>query len=318
MKELLPGLYQLETELGDNRLCLYVLRGQRTVLVDSGIHNTPNTLIYPTLAAAGLPAQIDILLVTHADADHHGGNAAIQARSPQVTIMCHELDRPRVESKVYHLDNRYTKVIARADVGYAPEIMAWLSEVIGPDTPVHLGLRGGESLGLGNGPRWQVLHTPGHTAGHLSLWNPEQRALIIQDAVLGAGQPNRQGQITSPPPYYDVDGYADSIRQLQALPAEWLLTAHYPIMRGPEIADFLAASLEFVDTLDAAVLEALQSAGQPLTLGQIIKAVDARLGPFEVNIQWIGPTLAHLNRYVAQGYARQRQLEGIHRWEAIQ
>jgi len=195
MKELLPGIFQIETEMGDNHLFLYILRGEQTLLIDSGVRDTPETAIYPALAQTGLPQQIDILLVTHADADHHGGNAAVRARSPHVTILCHELDRPRVESKSRHLQGRYAEVIAQDDVDYAPEIMDWLSDTIGPDAPVHVGLRGGETLGLGNGARWQVLHTPGHTAGHLSLWNAEQRVLLIQDAVFGAGQPNRAGTI---------------------------------------------------------------------------------------------------------------------------
>ena len=73
MKELGPGLFQIETEMGDNHLFLYLLHGQKTMLIDSGVRATPDTMIYPALAAAGLPQQIDLLLISHADADHHGG-----------------------------------------------------------------------------------------------------------------------------------------------------------------------------------------------------------------------------------------------------
>ncbi len=173
MKELLSGVYQIETEMGDNRLCLYLLRGEQTLLVDSGLRSSPEEVIYPALAAAGLPDQIDTLLISHADGDHHGGNAAIQARSPHLTILCHELDRPRTESKTRHMQGRYYDVVAADDIDHQPEIMAWVSDMIGPDAPVHIGLCGGETLGLGNGTRWEVLHTPGHTAGHLSLWDPK-------------------------------------------------------------------------------------------------------------------------------------------------
>lgn len=176
--------------------------------------------------------------------------------------------------------------------------------MIGPDAGVDIGLRGGETLGLGGGMRYQVLHTPGHTAGHLSLWSPERRLLIMQDAVLWRGVRDRRGDVPSPPPYYDVAAYVDTVQRLHALDPEWLLTAHYPAMRGAETAAFLATSLEFVEQLDRAVMDAVQEAGRPLTQSAVIEAVDARLGPFATRIQSIGPTLAHLQRHVLGGRPR--------------
>src|SRR5690348_6310169 len=126
MIELLPGLYQIDTTLGGNRLALYLLRGERTLLVDSGVHDTPESAIFPALAEAGLPERIDLLLISHADADHHGGNAAIRAHAPGTVIMCHELDRPRVERKAVHLAGRYSDVVAADDIRYDPELMGWL------------------------------------------------------------------------------------------------------------------------------------------------------------------------------------------------
>jgi glyoxylase-like metal-dependent hydrolase (beta-lactamase superfamily II) len=301
MVELLPGLYQIESTLGGNRLALYLLHGERTLLVDSGVCATPDEVVFPAMQQAGLPSHIDRLLISHADADHHGGNAAVRARVPGVTIMCHELDRPRVESKAAHLAGRYTEVVAADDLRYDAGLLGWLDAMIGPDTAVDIGLRGGETIGLGRQARWRVLHAPGHSAGHLALWQPDQRVLIAQDAALRRGVPDLVGRLLSPPPYYDVDSYLATLRRLRELRPEWLLTAHYPIMRGAEVAAFFAESLAFVERIDAAVLGALQDAGQPMTLGAVVAALDAEIGPFEVAIQWVGPALAHLARHVAAG-----------------
>ncbi|HEX5691085.1 MAG TPA: MBL fold metallo-hydrolase, partial [Roseiflexaceae bacterium] len=149
MLELLPGLHRIETTLGGNRLSLYLLRGERTLLVDSGVCDTPDAVVFPAMQQAGLPPKIDMLLVSHADADHHGGNAAVRARVPDITIMCHELDRPRVESKAAHQAGRYTEVVAADDLRYDSELLGWLDAMIGPDTPVDVGLRGGEMIELG-------------------------------------------------------------------------------------------------------------------------------------------------------------------------
>ena len=67
MIELLPGLYRIETALGDNLLALYLICGEHTLLVDSGVRDTPDTVIFPALAQAGLPPRIDMLLVSHAE-----------------------------------------------------------------------------------------------------------------------------------------------------------------------------------------------------------------------------------------------------------
>ncbi|MEO7912433.1 MAG: MBL fold metallo-hydrolase [Roseiflexaceae bacterium] len=172
--------------------------------------------------------------------------------------------------------------------------MSWLDFMIGADTPVDLGLRGGETIRLDDRVRWHVLHAAGHSAGHLALWEPRARVLIAQDAVLWCGVPDRAGQLPSPPPYDDVDSYLATLRRLRELNPEWLLTAHYPIIRAAEVDAFFAESLVFVERVDALILDALRAAGQPLMLSDLVAALDAQLGQFAVAIQWVGPTLAHL------------------------
>jgi glyoxylase-like metal-dependent hydrolase (beta-lactamase superfamily II) len=317
MIELLPGLYRIETALGDNLLALHLIRGERTLLIDSGVRDTPDTVIFPALEQAGLPPHIDMLLVSHADADHHGGNAALRAGVPGLTIMAHQFDQPWIESKAAHLAGRYTDVVAADDLRYDPQLLGWLDAVIGADTPVDLGLCGGEMIRLGQGARWQVLHAPGHSAGHLALWEPSTRVLIAQDAVLWRGVPDRAGRLPSPPPYYDVESYLATLWRLRALSPKLLLTAHYPIIRGAEVDAFFAESLAFVERVDAAVLDALRAAGRPLTLGAVVAALDARLGPFEVAVQWVGPALTHLARHCASGRLALRSDAGARVWLAV-
>jgi len=146
------------------------------------------------------------------------------------------------------------------------------------------------------------------------LWDVERRVLIIQDAVLWRGVPDREGQVPSPPPYYTVARYIDSIKQLQALQPDWLMTAHYPIVRGADAADFFATSLAFVERVDEAVRDVMSKAHNPLTLNCVIDAVDKRLGPFETRIQWVGPVLAHLSQQVEQGQLCAQQSEQGRVW----
>ncbi|MFQ3683277.1 hypothetical protein [Roseiflexus sp.] len=83
----MPSITALETTINNDplRLCLYLLSGERTLLVDSGLRTMPETVIFPALEAAGLPDRIDLPVNSHADADHHGGNAGTLCLGPSST-----------------------------------------------------------------------------------------------------------------------------------------------------------------------------------------------------------------------------------------
>ena len=75
----------------------------------------------------------------------------------------------------------------------------------GGDAPVDEGLRGGETLRLSDDWRVEVLHLPGHTFGHIGVWDPRSRAAIIIDAVLERGIYSNDGELLIPPRIYDLD-----------------------------------------------------------------------------------------------------------------
>jgi glyoxylase-like metal-dependent hydrolase (beta-lactamase superfamily II) len=119
------------------------------------------------------------------------------------------------------------------------------------------GLRGGETLRLGPGWRVEVLALPGHTPGHLGLWDPRSGAAIVIDAVLCDGVYDRAGNRLIPPRYYSARDHEATIRTLRALDPALLLTAHYDVMERDAARAFLDRSLAFV----AAVRDAAADAG---------------------------------------------------------
>src|SRR3712207_6996444 len=71
----------------------YLLRGERTMLVDTGVTETPGRVILPYLDSVGLdPADLDFVLNTHADVDHFGGNAEIRGAAPGAVFCAHGAD----------------------------------------------------------------------------------------------------------------------------------------------------------------------------------------------------------------------------------
>jgi len=277
--EVLRDIYRIESDLGERFMCQYLLAGEdRTILVDTGLAGTPEAVIVPYLEGIGLSIEdVDEVLISHADVDHCGGNHALKEMSPSLRFLCGEADRAWVESTGLILADLYRW---SDPYGFGPdeESVEWLRTELGGDSPVDTGLRGGETLRLGSDWRVEVLHLPGHTPGHLGLWDARSGAAIIIDAALERGIYDREGNLLQPPRYFDAAAYRSTIRRLLALNPEHLLTAHYPPMRGTEVTEFLDRSLEFTDRVEEVVREGL---GRGVTdLWELTQTADERLGPY--------------------------------------
>jgi glyoxylase-like metal-dependent hydrolase (beta-lactamase superfamily II) len=296
--EVAPGIHRIESVLGPRPFSQYLLRGERTLLVDTGVRETPAEVIFPFLG----DTRLDLVLVSHADVDHFGGNAAVRAAHPGALLLAHALDVPWIESAERILRERYGWYDAHG-LAYPPDVFDWLARALGPDTPVDLQLRGGERIRLGAGLAVDVLHLPGHTPGHLGLWEPESRTAIVMDAVMGRGLLDTGGQVIHPPPYFDVDAYLRSAHALQALKPHRLLTAHYDVMEGVVVERFLADTIAFVEDVGRAVEATLEELREA-SLAQLLASADATLGPFtSMPNELAGSVRAHARRLVQQGRA---------------
>ncbi|MDQ3863081.1 MAG: MBL fold metallo-hydrolase [Actinomycetota bacterium] len=277
--EILPNVHRIESDLGERFMCQYLLVGdERTVLIDTGLAGTPEEVIVPYLQGIGLDAlDVDEVITSHADVDHCGGNRALKEMNPALRFSCGEADRAYVESNDRILAEIY---LWSEPYGFGPdeESKDWIRRQLGGDSPVDAGLRGGETLRLG--PDWRVwlLHLPGHTPGHLGVWDPKNDVAIIIDAVLETGIYDRAGNRLLPPRYFDATGYQNTIRTLHSMRPGLLLTSHYPPMRSEEALDFLDRSLEFAMRVHRVVGEGLR--GGTTDLWEVTKRADAELGPY--------------------------------------
>ncbi|MEW6636366.1 MAG: hypothetical protein AB1425_06075, partial [Actinomycetota bacterium] len=161
------------------------------------------------------------------------------------------------------------------------------------DAPVDAGLRGDETLRLGPECRVEIMHLPGHTPGHLGIWDPRSEAAIIIDAVLERGIYDREANLLIPPRYFDAALYGGTIRRLLSMRPEHLLTAHYPPMQGREALNFLDRSLRFVRDVDR---EVRQGVSEGVTdLWELTKRVDAKVGPYPESMVEFGASVrAHM------------------------
>ena len=268
LAELYTGTYQISSLFGGRNLFQYLFVGDATVLFDTGIAPTPHASILPALGRLGLNAErITIAINSHADGDHQGGNYALKQASPRTLLACGTADQEMVEDPQVLWDRRYNLLKADFGVGIDPTPSA----DAGKPQKIDLCLEGGERIRIRRDWQLEVLHLPGHSHGHLALYDPDHRAAFIGDAAHGRGCPNASGDMALPVTYYYVEAYLSTLNFLENLPIDTLFTAHWPIMRGGEIRDFLGESRQTVRTFDRILLSSLAGAPSGLDLSHLIE-----------------------------------------------
>jgi glyoxylase-like metal-dependent hydrolase (beta-lactamase superfamily II) len=150
-------------------------------------------------------------------------------------------------------------------------------EMLGDATPVDWTWRGGESLRLGKDWRVEIHHVPGHSDGHLAVFDPKSRTVLSGDAVHGAVYLDVDGKAALCPTYLDVDPYLATISYLRHLGADMLAGCHWPVKHGAEIDEFLDESQQFVEKADLLLLAELDRQGGT-SLQELINILGPQLG----------------------------------------
>lgn len=316
--ELAPGVHRVETVGGDGKLHGYhVLEGATgPVLVDSGYADAPTEVYRPFLREHGWElSDVDLVLITHSDADHFGGNAQLREHSPGATIAIHRADAPLAEDTERILDRRYRMFEEAHDLVYEREVYEWLEGMMGPDERIDLRLRGGESISVRD-RTLTTLHTPGHTRGHLMLHDGENDVVIGADGFFGRGLFDVDGDYLQPPPYFLYPEYENTIRTVESLDPEILSFTHYDVLRDDDIDAFVQESLDFVAEIETLALEILDEHGT-ISLNEAIDAVVERRGDFGLNDDLAFPLSAHYGDLVDRGVLELVDSEGVSVWTRV-
>lgn len=318
--EAAASIHRLEAALGDRAVCVVLLVGdEEVVLVDSAIAGVPRDLVVPYLASIGLePEQIGYVISSHADFDHIGGNAELRDLAPSALILCHEADRPQIEDVETLIDERYREFTGEHGLPEDAEGNDWIRSVT-KTSPVDRSVSDGERIKLGRDRQVEVLHTPGHSAGHLTLYDAATRTAVISDAVLWNALLTTSGTPAFPPTYRHVAAYRRTIERLAALPIETLLTGHFSVRTGADVQEFLAESAAFCDRFEHALERVLRGPSTPQTTPQLIEILSPELGSWPDSAAPVlaFPLVGHLEDLEAAGSVR-RDRDGeltTWRWE---
>lgn len=178
---LAPGVWRIPTVGGSmiNSFALVDDDGSVT-LVDCGLAKAPPRIVAGLAAIGKTPADVTRIVLTHVHQDHAGG-AADMARTTGAAVAVHGDDATFAETGTAPPLDR-TFLFAR--------LSSRMPEHRSSPFAVTQRLADGDLLPVGGGLR--VVHTPGHSPGHVSLLHEPTRVLITGDAlfnVLGVRWP---------------------------------------------------------------------------------------------------------------------------------
>jgi len=179
----------LPTPFRVGRVNCYLLSRPPVTVIDPGtLQDGSLDELALMLSSKGLGFEdVEQIVITHAHPDHFGAAAELAARSG-ARIVC---GLPEVSSLIEPRDTQSAAtVLIRLGI---PDETAWTlvasgNEVVTrhvawADPSAVVGVLDGELLAAG-GRTFQCIVTPGHAAGHLSLWDPSARLLFSGDHLL--------------------------------------------------------------------------------------------------------------------------------------
>lgn len=286
--EVAPGLHRIECPIGARYIAVHVIIGTRHVaIIDTGYEESVADIVAPYLEKLDLDgSSVRYLILTHSDYDHSGGAEVLRGRFKNALVCAGERDRPMLESLEMMIDDRYGEFAQDHGFDETVETKEFIRNVAKP-TRVDIGLTGGERIDLGERVI-EIVHSPGHSWGHLVILDEATDLAIIGDAVLADGVREADGSPAFPPTYRFVEAYRATIRLLRSRLTVGILPAHYPVYFGGAATDFFDVSLAYTDLVETVTMETVAAAQEPISLLEIIEKCHERLGP------WPSPVFQYL------------------------
>jgi glyoxylase-like metal-dependent hydrolase (beta-lactamase superfamily II) len=278
--QIFPNVYEIKSQFGDRYIQQYLFVGDTVVLLDCGVIDTPHTTIFPYMESIGLPPQrLTMVIAMHADSDHHGGLPAIKDASRSTLLACHAADRILIQEPERLYAERYNFLAKDHGLGFGREGMIYSPR----SCKIDVALKANEILNIAPGWNLRVWHVPGHSDGHLAIFDEKNKAAFTSDAVQAGGYPTVSGGIAFGPTYYTVNSYLATIAFLEKQPIEHLFTGHWPSAHGKSTLDFLAQSRAFVDRFDECILEFFHRHPRGASLKTLLHETAPRLGKWPID-----------------------------------
>jgi glyoxylase-like metal-dependent hydrolase (beta-lactamase superfamily II) len=322
----LPYLHAVELPtpfpVGPITVYLATAPGEPVTLVDTG----PRTSRTRATLDAGLARlgcavpDLERIVITHAHADHFGLAAELKAESG-AEVATHPWNVETLTDCAAASERRiafYADLFRGAAV--PPHVLAAMYEAtravnhFSAPVAVDLTLSEGDLLPLA-GRLWQVLHTPGHAAGLICLYEPSGGTLLSSDHLLADISSN---PVVEPPPPGRSERprslalYRDALQRVAALGVRRALPSHGPII--DDVAGLVAQRLAFHQQRLDRILEALCAGAR--TTWDVTLALFPRRSPLDTFLA-VSEVIGHLDVLEMEGRVECRPAGDVQHWVVV-
>jgi glyoxylase-like metal-dependent hydrolase (beta-lactamase superfamily II) len=212
-------------------LNVYVITGIETsAVIDTGMGEvSSNALLLREIDKLKIQRnEITLIVNTHEHIEHFAGNFALQ-NATRAKIAAHPIAAQIIEKPTRQIEGE--EMLDALSEEAARQLKNW-SEFYKMIKPTHVDRKvvDGDLIEV-DGTKLRVIHTPGHSRGHICLYDMERKILFSGDHVLGSGTPyigqwpdGSNGNMTD---------YIDSLKKLKELDIELILPSHGPVVKEP-------------------------------------------------------------------------------------
>jgi len=234
MQEIFPGLYQMPLTLSGfdpGSVNSYIFKtADGLTAIDTGwdLPESYASLESQLKEIGGNFTDINQVILTHFHIDHLGFIPRLQ-KVRTVKVYMHEKDLELLKIRYTDVDNflpmtdyfLQTHGFPAAELT-PPEFQLPLPQGISAISPDVL-LHGGEDLQVGT-YHLKVIHTPGHTPGHVTFYEPQRKFLVSGDMLLPNIVTNAAFHVQHIE--YPMELYLNSLRTLKQLDIDMVLPGH--------------------------------------------------------------------------------------------
>ncbi|WP_078382064.1 MBL fold metallo-hydrolase [Sutcliffiella halmapala] len=192
---------------------MILIKDKLPILIDTGFGSDVNETEQLIKEAGVSPEELHLIVNTHYHSDHVGGNFHFQ-QNYGVKIAAHHWDASLINSCDYEACSA-----------------EWLDQPVEPYL-VQTKLSDNDEINTGS-RILKVLHTPGHTLGHISLYEPEEEILICGDLFhnndIGWINIFREG-------VGSIQRSIESLDRISKLRIQKAYSGHGPLIENPQTA----------------------------------------------------------------------------------
>jgi glyoxylase-like metal-dependent hydrolase (beta-lactamase superfamily II) len=236
MPEISPGIHWIKMpdpiEQNKTNINIYLVEGEKGyLLVDTGWNTDISfTTLHNYLIKIKLDFQdIKQILVTHIHPDHYGMAGRIRELSGS-TIAMHHLEKEFIEPRYISMNELLHQTgrlllhcgVSRSMADNLRDATLGMEQYIVPAFPDII-LHDGQTITTGKFT-FRVIWTPGHSSGHICLYEPDQKILLSGDHILPQITPNvsvHPQSIENP-----LGRYVNSLEEIRRLDVKLVLPGH--------------------------------------------------------------------------------------------